>query len=580
MYRRFERIPRSKMEDTAKDKEKKKSKGKRDTKELKEELESSEKTKTESDVEIDEVQEVVTEPPEAEEAAQEVSEEKSKKKESTADEPRPELEQAPELQLEPEPEPEQVTERKPETELELEAKPEPEQVTERKPETEPESEETDETKPAKGEEIKADESETKVTDELADDGDELEKETAEIEEVTGEEQPEGEAKEAKEQPIVPTEVEGTTVEPEEGEVAETPKESDIFLGTDLSEFTDFFPTRDTITVITHLDVDGVLCLAAIYQMINSKQADEKGEEDNSKVRVFFTSPIKTFSALSKSIPDINKLPEDEFSIGDLYICDLSLNRDTLLGSTIYDNIKWFDHHEVDPTEQYDSDIENIELILDPSADSTTSIICDYFKIKNEFTKFANEIDTNEIKSRKAKRIRDIIGGLRLKYYGSKLKKALTKFAQELSKDLNVINDKSFNPIIDDFKKWVTDFNKYSTERIQSHTINGRKVGILEVENTAPVYAIYENLKAHPNGPFDVLAVMIQKYDRIGKDKNNKFKNKKYTKIEFRTHTDLEIHELAKIFGGGGHKFASGATVIDGLNDQELLKTIESFFSSS
>ena len=88
---------------------------------------------------------------------------------------------------------------------------------------------------ALGDEKKVDESETEVTEELVDDGDISEKETEEIEKVTGEEQPEGEAEEAKEQPIVPTEVEETTVEIEEGEVAETPKDDDIFLGTDLSE---------------------------------------------------------------------------------------------------------------------------------------------------------------------------------------------------------------------------------------------------------------------------------------------------------------------------------------------------------
>ena len=73
-------------------------------------------------------------------------------------------------------------------------------------------------------------------------------------------------------------------------------------------------------------------------------------------------------------------------------------------------------------------------------------------------------------------------------------------------------------------------------------------------------------------------MMIHKYFRIGKDRNNKFKNKKYTKLEFRTQTDQDLLNLAKLFGGGGHKFASGATVMEGLDVKDLIKAIETFYT--
>ena len=73
--------------------------------------------------------------------------------------------------------------------------------------------------------------------------------------------------------------------------------------------------------------------------------------------------------------------------------------------------------------------------------------------------------------------------------------------------------------------------------------------------------------------------MIHNYYRLGKDKNNKFKNKRYTKVEFRTHTNQELIELAKLFGGGGHKYASGATIHDGLEKDDLIKTIQSYFTT-
>ena len=341
---------------------------------------------------------------------------------------------------------------------------------------------------------------------------------------------------------------------------------------------DFFPTKDTITIISNLDADGILCIAAVIKMINSPQKDKN--ELGNRVRIFFTSQPNIFSTLAKSIPELNRIDDDDFTIGQLYICDLSLHRDTLLGSSIYDSVKWFDHHEVNPAEQYDSELDNIELIIDPTAKSTTSIISDHFKIGNDINKIADEIDTNNITSKKARRFQEIISGLQLIHFGSNLKKALYELANELANDFKIINQKSYDQIIEEYNKWIEEFNKDIDEKFEYHEINGHKIGILEAENTAPLYSIYNNLKSHSQGPFDVLAVLIHKYYRLGRDKNNKFKSKKYSKVEFRTYTDEEIIELAKLFEGGGHKYASGATIHDGLEKDDLVKTIQTYYSTS
>jgi oligoribonuclease NrnB/cAMP/cGMP phosphodiesterase (DHH superfamily) len=344
---------------------------------------------------------------------------------------------------------------------------------------------------------------------------------------------------------------------------------------------DFIPTKDTLTIITNLDVDGLLCAASIKKLINNPQDSVKESEikDIKNVRMFFSSPPKIFSTLSKSVPDLNKIDDSDFAIGQLYICDLSLHRDTLLGSTIYDSIKWFDHHEINPAEQYDSEIDNLELVIDPTANSSTAVICEYFKIDSEFSSIADEVDAIDVKTDAAKRLHDLIGAIKLKNSGSKLQKALNELAQQIAEDFNVINDEIHNPLIEEYTKWVEEFDTILDTNLQSNEITGHKIGILEVENAAPVYSIYNKLKKHPEGPFDVIAVMIHKYYRLGKDKNNKFKNKKYTKIEFRTHTGKEIIELAKQLGGGGHKFASGTTIHDGFDKEELIKTLESYFNT-
>lgn len=361
----------------------------------------------------------------------------------------------------------------------------------------------------------------------------------------------------------------------EGKESETPKSGLEELELKLLDYNDFLPNKDTVTVITHLDVDGVLCVAAISKMLESTK--KKDVEGNNRMRVFFTSPTKIFSTLAKTIPDLNKIQDDDFQIGKLYICDLSINRDTLMGASIYDQMKWFDHHEVDSDEQFDRDIDNTELVVDPTASSATSIVCNYFKLDSQLSKIADEVDTNNISNENAKRIGEIIGGLKLKYSGTKLKRFLYTFANELAKDINSIDNEIYNTLIEDYNKWLEDFKKIADEKIQIHNINDNKIGILETENVAPVYAIYNSLKNHTEAPFDIIAVMIHKYFRIGKDRNNKFKNKRFTKLEFRTHSDKDLLELAKLFGGGGHKFASGATVMDGLDVNELLKNIEAYY---
>ncbi len=466
------------------------------------------------------------------EAEQEVEQEpnlESEVKPKVEPEAEPEIESEPETKPEtkPEAEPEQEVEPKLEAEVEVAPEPEPKSEVESEPETEPKSE-----------------------PELA---------------------PKTEL-----EPEHKTSVD-TEEEPSSTQQLDTELE---LLDSDITPYNDFLPTKDTVTVISHLDVDGILCLAAIIKMLNSTKKGEPKAEEDMWVRVFFTSPSKVFSTLAKSIPDLNKIQDDEFQIGNLYICDLSIDRDTVLGAAVYNNMKWFDHHEVYNTEQLELELENSELIIDTLANSATSIICNYFKIEDELSIIADEVDTNQIESENAKRICEIIGALKLKYTGTRLKRLLYDFAYKLAKDIFVINEEKYNKIIEEYNKWLDEYNNYAKEKIQISIIKEHKVGIIETENIAPVYSIYNILKNQFDTPLDILIVMIHKYFKIGKDRNNKLKNKRFTKLEFRTYTDQDLLELAKLFDGGGHKYASGATVMDGLDKEELLKTIESYYFAS
>jgi len=594
--RGFERIPRSKKKNESTKSKKKNEKSDK----AKADKSDSKEIDTKTKITADSTKEPELEPeatPEEAAPALVTTKPASPVPEKTEAESKPTATEPPELEPEPEAELTETIADEPEL---VETKPTPSEPSEAKSvAAEPDEAEATEAVSTETESADAKAADTKATEVVSTEAVSAEVDTAEEISSTDAPSPETipteEPKESSEElttspestEITDIETEFTTPEPKDSEIASLDaleEERVLDETTELEESDgkkidfDFFPTIDTLTIITHLDVDGLLCVAALNKMINSEDKKVDDAKELSKIRVFFTSPPKIFSTLAKSIPDLNKIDDEDFTIGQLYVCDLALNRDTLLGSTIYDRIKWFDHHEVNPSEQYDSEIDNLELILDPTANSATSIICDYFKIDSDFGKLADEIDANDVKSKLGVRLRDIVGALRLKHSGSKLKRMLFEFAQELSIDIKVIEDKKYDSMIEEYKKWLDDYKKKITENLQFHEINNLKIGILETENSVPIYSIKDNLKDHPNAPFDIIAVMIHNYYRLGKDKNNKYKSKRYTKVEFRTQTDKEIIELAKLLNGGGHRYASGATIHDGLEKEELLKTIESYYT--
>ena len=320
IHRRLEKIPPSKKEDKNKKKDKKKPKDEEKvTSESNEEIEVSNEPEVASDSDVA-LTDTKSEPEKSAENDSVVLPEGEPEEETTPDEPK-------------------------------QKKPKGKKKGRKKKE---ESEE-----PKSKEEIEATKLDLEVVPEVAPEGEKKEKpeDKAEAEpedktEAEPEDKTEGKPKKITEkepETDLETELEDKLdVTPEEQDDVEEEKAVDELLESISIEYTDFFPTKDSITVIAHLDVDGILCVSAINQMIMSIKeptTDSETEGDlGNKLRVFFTSPLKIFSTLAKSIPDINKIDEDDFSIGKLFLCDLSLNRDTLLGSSIYDSVKWFDHH--------------------------------------------------------------------------------------------------------------------------------------------------------------------------------------------------------------------------------------------
>jgi oligoribonuclease NrnB/cAMP/cGMP phosphodiesterase (DHH superfamily) len=376
--------------------------------------------------------------------------------------------------------------------------------------------------------------------------------------------PETEEAEQSEPELEPEEVPEPDLEDElEDELEEEPE-----LEPDPMEVFDITDDSKKVTIITHGDCDGVLCAATVLKAI------KKEDDEELKIRAFFTSPSRIFSTLASSIPQIppGKSP---FSVGDLYICDLEVHRDALLGSTIYDNIIWIDHHIKETfVDELQPELPTVNLIIDQDAHSAAELAAKYFDFKSGFEDIAKDIDTNETKTPEEERFRDIVGAFNMKYSknSNELSRYLFDLAKECAEDISKINDEKYNSVLKEYNDWLTNMNESLTKNVKVHEINKKNVAVFETQEPAPIWALFNALKEHEKAPFDLFAVLMH---RPGGKKDRSSIGNPLTKIEFRTQTDLNVYDIAKSFGGGGHKSASGAVVVDGIRSNEFIKRIES-----
>jgi oligoribonuclease NrnB/cAMP/cGMP phosphodiesterase (DHH superfamily) len=267
-----------------------------------------------------------------------------------------------------------------------------------------------------------------------------------------------------------------------------------------------------VTVVTHTDGDGVLCLATFM-----KAASQNCE-------VHFSSP----SILPRTLQRIRAEM--------LYIFDISGTKESVLEASKSERVLWIDHHSWDDVIRP----ENIEFHIDNSAKSACSLVSKYFCI-SAFERIADEIDTNSVISEEADKIRKIVAY----YRGSRLgmEAAFLNFSRALaSRGLAAIED--YKKEIATYEQKLRVFEDLVMKRVKIRKIDGLKVAVLRTREGIPVYVACNKLREHKEAPFDIILVASKVSGRV----------------ELRTHTNFEVLRIAKIFGGGGHKVASGARV--------------------
>lgn len=294
-----------------------------------------------------------------------------------------------------------------------------------------------------------------------------------------------------------------------------------------------------ITVMTHMDADGVISLSLFLKKIGG-----------ARIRVYFTSPVQLRDTICHSVIQRRDL-------GELYIFDLAGEHRAIFAAAMYDSVTWIDHH------QWISEIElpHVKIIIDPKAKSAAEVAGRYFKIDSKLIDIANQIDTNNVREDMAEKIRMIIGALRWKYYGKELNIKLEKLARELMmEDFSLLED--YNEMIEGYENWLIQLKEKIRKETKFFNVKGMKIAIFETIEPVPVYVVSNVLSESEK--VDLIVVLIHKISR----------GKPVTKMEFRTHTDVDVLKIAKFYGGGGHKKASGASVGDIVTIPEVLNAVD------
>jgi len=298
--------------------------------------------------------------------------------------------------------------------------------------------------------------------------------------------------------------------------------------------------------IAHADADGIISSALFLKKFLVR-------------KIYFTSATKLLDTICSSIIGNENLNE-------LYIFDIAASEKTLLLSSLYEKAFWVDHH----VWLIKNKFQNVKVFVDTNAKSCAEIVSKIFEVESELVDIANQIDRNEVKTEEAEFLRDLVGAIRWKYSGAFLNSKLRIIAKTLSSHgiEKFEQDEKFVDLINSFRLACKKIEKDIEKEIKIFELNGKKIAIYETMKQVPIYLVANKLVQHPQKPFDVIAVIMHKMNFLTK--------KLSTKIELRTQTQQNVYEIAKFFGGGGHKQASGATISEFLTSDKLLEILKGF----
>lgn len=289
--------------------------------------------------------------------------------------------------------------------------------------------------------------------------------------------------------------------------------------------------------ITHTDSDGVITAYLINKYVERSK------------RIMFSNPSRIKDTILRSLIE-------EWEIKRLYVLDISGNERALRVASVYDYVVWIDHHEWIPENKY----KNIEITIE-NEPSAARVVSKKYGIEDPIVDFADHLDQNSPQNDLEVDFRDLISSIRNSYQRERdhiLEKIVFDMMDNDLKTIIDLNKKN----IENFRIEMERLKSRIRENIKNIKVNDKNVYIVETDKNIPVYKIQEIVPKD----WDLIVVI---YKRI---------RGSYTswKIEFRSR-ELDILPVAKLFGGGGHKKAAGASIIYNFEIDQLLRAISIFY---
>jgi nanoRNase/pAp phosphatase (c-di-AMP/oligoRNAs hydrolase) len=278
-------------------------------------------------------------------------------------------------------------------------------------------------------------------------------------------------------------------------------------------------------IITHSDADGIISAHLIQKIAGPG-------------RIAFASQ----SSIAKTLDYFTPRKKEK-----LVILDIAPTPETLKKASQFSEVLWIDHHENDVKQIP----EKIKFIQSKSP-STAEVIAQKFNMGEKLVKIANEIDTNNVKSEDAERLRDYISYIKDTARGI----IFQPLAKELIQRLNNLSFLSFPEIaLKVIAHKVHEKQRIESLIIDAHDIRDEKLVFVEPKARISTYEILKQAKG------DYVVILNR--------------SNKGTKMEFRTKSSKDVLKLAKLFGGGGHLHAAGAFT-DNTNLSNIKKKIVNF----
>ncbi len=283
-------------------------------------------------------------------------------------------------------------------------------------------------------------------------------------------------------------------------------------------------------IIAHSDFDGVLSASIIYSKVKN-------------AKILFSSA----NLIKKLLCKIIAFNED---LENLYVADISVNEKILKLASLFSKVYWFDHH----ISNINSNFENVELIIDINKKSCSRLVAEYFNFFSEWIEIADKIDCNNCTDQLSKDIRDYFYAIKYYYksFSSVIYSKISKNLINLS-PIEFLKKENVKETIEKYRNEMKELMKTLESKVKIVNINGYNVAIANLENFIPTSYVYNSLSN--------IDLLIAVY------------TKEKPKIEFRSNK-INVFELAKEFGGGGHKNASGATLSSYISIEEIEEKIK------